>query len=110
LCKSLPEINEVVNNMVVQVPTLNFIFNVDTYKTNPIESKILTDAFNIQESVALRAVYLLKRNEAILRDNWLTSTFGEANYTSYETSLRQMSIPKADENNPLLTYILGMND
>jgi len=92
------------------VPTLNFIFNVDKFKENPIESKILTEAFSIQSSVAIRAVYLLKRNEAILKDNWLTSTFGETNYTSYETSLRSMSVPRADENNPLLTFILGMND
>ncbi len=65
---------------------------------------------NIQSDVAVRSVYLLKRNEAILRDNWLTSAWGESNFTSYETSFRGMSTPKANENNPLLTFILGMND
>lgn len=96
--------------MVVQIPTLNYIFNVDTFRDNPIESKILTESMNIQSDVALRAVYLLKRNEAILRDNWLTSAWGESNYTSYETSLRGISTAKVNEMNPLLVFILGMND
>eukprot|EP00347_Sterkiella_histriomuscorum_P006411 403352871 len=110
LCASESEIQDVINAATVQIGVMNQIFNADNFKDYPLVPKILVETFNIQSAVAQRAVYVLKRNEAILKDNWIFASWGSQNFTSYETSLRSMSFPQANTDNTVFTFILGMND
>lgn len=100
-CASNDDIEEVLHNSALSLLVIDQYFNDTDFSSNeigPIWKKPKVYSFNFDEQMAFMQTIRIKKETAVLKDNWFSESFTETEYDFYTHQLDQIQVGSLVQN------------